>query len=104
MYPTRVNDGCPVMKRAIYLVGGFFCFGFALVCGFFLLEYVAQGAGLQLLGPLWIRITPVSLLVGLIHVAGLALLEGVALVAGIALCSRGWISHGKTRPPDAGRS
>ena len=60
----------------------------------FLMEYVAEGAGLQFFGwALWSG----TVLIGLVHVVGLLLGCGFCFVIGVGLCAHGLVS---SRPRD----
>jgi len=77
--PTERCSGCgavmasgrgPILKRVLCLLG---CACWALIglgFGLFLIEYLFQGAGIHIFG---ISISSVSVLLGVVHVSGLAL-------------------------------
>lgn len=66
---------------------------FGLGFGFFLLQYLAGGAGLQSLGPIPIvfgqPITAGSVMTGLMQGTGLFLAAAFCLFVGLGLCSHG---------------
>jgi hypothetical protein len=97
------------MKRAMFFICGVCWFAFGAGFGLFLLQYAANGAGLQDVGPRWLipgqAVSPGSVLVGLVHVVGLFTLSAFCFVVGIGLCLRGSVSFpenpsGKTEPPE----
>lgn len=61
--------------------------------GFFLLQYMANGAGLQDVGPLLPFFRPPvsseSILIGLVHSVGLFMISALCFVIGIGLCLHG---------------
>jgi hypothetical protein len=81
------------MKKALYLICGFCWFLFGLGFGFFLLRYLADGAGLQALtsGPVIFGqpITAGSIMTGLMQGTGLFLASAFCLFVGLGLCSHG---------------
>jgi hypothetical protein len=81
----------------MFLVCGICWFAFGLGFGLFLLQYVGHGAGLQDLGSRWLissqAVSPGSVLVGLIHVAGLFTLSAFCFIVGIGLSLHGLVSH-----------
>ncbi len=87
------------MKRATFLIGGLCWFLFALGFGFFLVQYVCQGAGLQFFGP---AVSSGTVLMGLVHVVGLVTASFLCFAIGAGLSARG-ILAGKegAQPRDA---
>jgi uncharacterized membrane protein len=89
------------MKRVLFILCGICWFMFGLGFAFFLLQYVAQGAGLQDLGPIPIifgqPITSGSVLMGLMEGTGLFLAAVFCFVVGVGLCSHGLASRGSRR-------
>lgn len=82
------------MKRVLFLICGFCWFLFGFGFGFFLLRYIAAGAGLQSLtpGPVFFDqpITAGSIMTGLVQGTGLLLAATFCLFVGVGLCSYGW--------------
>jgi hypothetical protein len=77
----------------ITIAGGFwilFAVGFAVV----LVEYLAEGAGLQLLG--W-NIFAGTVLIGAIHVIGLVIASTICFCVGVSLCSHGLVRNAEER-------
>ena len=74
------------MKRALLIIGGLCWFLFALGFGFFLVQYVGGGAGLQFFGPIF---TSETVLLGLAHVIGIAMASFLCFAIGIGLCVHG---------------
>ena len=73
------------MKRALLFSAGLLWFAFALGFGGFMVLYIAQGAGLQFLGP---TVSSGSLLLGLVHFVGLATAALICFAIGASLCAR----------------
>lgn len=86
-----------MMKRALFLVCGLCWFMFGLGFGFFLVQYLAQGAGLQDFGPAWPvfnqAITSGSIMMGMLHGMGLFLASAFCFVVGLGLFSYGLASR-----------
>ena len=76
-------------KRIIFVVGGMFWLLFSLGFGFILIQYVADGAGLQLFGG---PVSSGSVLVGLAHVTGFAAAVVICFAIGAGFCAHGLIS------------
>ena len=89
------------MKRAMFLICGGFCFALALGFGFFLVQYLAGGAGLQGTGLAWLAVTSGSVVIGLIQVVGFFLLAGLSCAAGCVLCAHGLVSKDGNAPKTA---
>ena len=75
----------------MFIFGGTCWIGFALAFGFFVLQYVLQGAGLQFF-PL--AVSSGSVLVGLVHIVGFVSASGLCFAIGVGLCA-----HGLVPPP-----
>ena len=71
------------MKRALLIIGGLCWFLFALGFGFFLVQYVGGGAGLQFLGPIF---SSESVLLGLAHVIGILMTSFLCFAIGVGMC------------------
>src|ERR1041385_5237042 len=80
-----------VKKIVLIILGGCWLVA-SLAFLMFVVEYVAEGAGLQFLG--W-GISSGTVLIGLVHVVGLFLACGLCLVIGVGLCSHGLVSSGE---------
>jgi hypothetical protein len=78
-----------VAKKILCTVGALCWFGFALACGFFLLQYVTEGAGLQIFG--W-AVSAGSVLLGLVHVVGFCTASLVCMGIGLSIWARGFES------------
>jgi len=72
------------MKRALIFSAGLLWFAFALGFGFFLVQYVAQGAGLQFFVP---TISAGSVALGLVQFVGLATAVLICFAIGAGLCA-----------------
>jgi hypothetical protein len=73
------------MKKAIHLFGGVCWFLASFIFGFFLLDYIANGAGLQFF-PL--GISSGGVLLGLVHVTGFVAGAVISFSLGACLCAR----------------
>jgi hypothetical protein len=73
------------MKRIFLFCAGLLWLGFALGFGFFLVQYIAGGAGLQFFIPV---ISETSVLVGLVHFIGLATAALICFAISAGLCAR----------------
>lgn len=83
------------LKRVIYVVGGIFWFLFSVGFGFFLVDYIAGGAGLQLLGgPVFLGgpVSSGSVLLGLVHVIGFVTAIVICFAIGASMCARALVS------------
>src|SRR5438105_2563106 len=78
------------MKGAMLVLGGLCWFLFAAGFGWFLVQYVSQGAGWQFGG---VGISPGGILIGLVHVVGLSMAVLLCLVVGVGLCVHGLVPH-----------
>ena len=74
------------MKRVMFILAGVCWFLFAAGFGFFLIQYVRNGAGLQIAGPLF---SSGSVLMGVVHVIGFSLASWVSFAIGVRLCAHG---------------
>jgi len=81
----------------MFLIGGVCWFLFALGFAVFLFLYLAQGAGLQFLGP---TVSSGSVALGLIHVVGLAVAVILCFSIGAALCAHGIVREENETEPD----
>ena len=75
-------------KKTILVFAGVTFLLFTLVFGFILVEYVAEGAGLQCVG---LEISSGSVLVGLVHVVGFCIAAFLCFLLGIVLCAYGFV-------------
>ncbi len=75
-----------VVKRVLLLLASVCWLVIGLGFGLFLIEYLFQGAGIHIFG---IPISSTSVLLGVIHVSGLALATLFSLALGIWLGARG---------------
>jgi hypothetical protein len=86
------------VKQVLWVLAGACWLLASLAFLMFLMEYVAEGAGLQFFGwALWSG----TVLIGLVHVVGLFLGSGFCFVIGVGLCAHGLVS---SRPRDLQRS
>jgi hypothetical protein len=74
------------MKRIFLIIGGMFWLLFALGFGFFLVQYVGGGAGLQFFGPIF---SSETVLLGLAHVTGIVMTSFLCFAIGVGLCVHG---------------
>ncbi len=88
------------MKRILFVFGGLCWFGFALGFGFFLVLYVADGAGSQFLG---LGISSVSVAMGLVHVVGLVAASILCFAVGASLCAHGLYPNPEARSANSAR-
>lgn len=90
------------MKRVLFVICGICWLMFGAGFVIFLFQYLAQGGGLQDLGPLRPTtghpVTSGSLLAGLVHGVGLVLASVFCFLVGIGLCSYGLTSHPHDKP------
>src|SRR5579872_5277856 len=77
-----------VVNSAIFVAGGLLWFGFALGFGFFLMQYVNQGAGLQFFG---LGVSSMTVLLGLAQVMGLVTASALCFAIGVGLCAHGLV-------------
>jgi hypothetical protein len=84
------------MRRALFVICGCCWFGFGLGFGLFLLQYIANGAGLQDLSParqiFGHTVSSGTVLVGLVHIVGLIMVSIFCFVIGIGLCAHAMVS------------
>lgn len=73
------------MKRLLLLFGGAFWFLFALGFAALLVQYIADGAGLEFFGP---SVSSGSILLGLVNVVGLCTAIILCFAIGAGLCAR----------------
>lgn len=73
------------MKRGILFAMGLVWLAFALGFGFFLVQYLAQGAGFQFFAPIAFS---GSVLLGLVHFVGLCSAILICFAIGVGLCAR----------------
>jgi hypothetical protein len=81
------------MKRLMFLFCGICWLGFGLGFGFFLLQYLGNGAGSSEIAPAGrLGVSPAGTLIGLVHFAGFFLLSAFCFLVGIGLFSYGLVS------------
>lgn len=73
------------VQRIVTFAGGICWFGFATAFGLFLWQYLQQGAGLHLFG---LRISSLSIGVGLVHFLGCCVGIAICFTVGVGLCLR----------------
>ena len=84
--------------KSTILVGAGLCWiAFAVVLLLCLFEYLAGGAGLQVFG-FFFAVSPVTVLVGLVHFVGFAAGACLSFVVGVGLCA-----YGVVPTPESGR-
>jgi hypothetical protein len=71
------------MKRVMLIFGGLCWFLFALGFGFFLVQYLNGGVGLQFFGPIF---SSESVLLGLVQVIGIVMAVFLCFAIGVGLC------------------
>lgn len=87
------------MNRFLFLICGICWLGFGAGFGFFLLQYLANGAGSTDIGPVgFTPVSPAGTLIGLVHLAGLFVLSAFCFLVGIGLFSYGLVSHREAGP------
>jgi hypothetical protein len=86
------------LRGTIFMLGGICWILAALVCASFVVQYVAQGAGLQF----WpFGISSGSVLIGLVHVVGFVSASGVCFAVGVGLCAHGLVPPSAIQKLDA---
>ncbi len=81
------------MNRLLFLICGICWLGFGAGGGFFLLQFLANGAGATDLGPLGPgAVSPAGAMVGLVHLCGFFILTAFCFLVGIGLFSYGLAS------------
>jgi hypothetical protein len=85
------------MRQAIFLIGGACWFLFALGFAAFLMQYIAQGAGLQFYAP---AVSSGSVLLGLVHVVGFVIAVVLCFAIGAVLCAHGIVPEKDRKEPD----
>ncbi len=89
------------MKRVLFLVFGglWFLFSIGFLC--LLVQYIAEGAGLQF----WIPVVSSgSVLIGLVHVVGLCTAAVLCLAVGSGLCAHDLVPERGREPVEEQRS
>jgi hypothetical protein len=91
-----------MMRRALYLFCGLCWLAFGLFIGLFVLQYLANGAGLQESGFYLLVFFPYfssgSVVLGVMHLIGLAMLSLLLCAIGFCLCLRAFDSHQELSP------
>jgi hypothetical protein len=82
------------MKRALLIFGGLCWFLSALGFGYFLVQYVNGGAGLQFFGPIF---SSESILLGLVHVMGIVVATFLCFAIGVGLCVHAIVPKGENK-------
>ena len=75
------------IKCTLLVVAGLCWLLFALAIGFFLFKYLAEGAGLQVIG--FFGLSSITILIGLVHVVGFGAAAYFCFVSGVGLCVHG---------------
>ncbi len=83
-------------KRVLLVLGGLLWFLFSLGFGYLLVEYIAQGAGLQFFGP---PVSSGSVLLGLVPVTGFVAASVICFAIGAGLCAHGIVPRERTLGP-----
>ena len=78
------------LKRTIYVFGGILWFLFSLGFALLMIDYIAGGTGLQFFGG---PVSSTSVLLGLVHLTGLATAIIICFAIGAGLCARGLVSN-----------
>jgi len=77
------------IKSTMMVVAGLCWFGIAWAFGFFLFQYLAGGAGLQVFG--FFGVSSTTVLIGLAHVIGFAAAAFLCCVIGTGFCAHGLV-------------
>ena len=77
-------------KSAVLVLAGIAWFAVALGCGFVLLQYLAEGAGLQVFG-FSLGVSSTGVLIGLARVVGFAAAATLSFAIGAGLCAHGLV-------------
>lgn len=81
------------MNRLLFLICGICWLGFGAGAGFFLLQFLAHGAGAADIGSAGFGgVSPAGAMIGLVHFAGFSLLAAFCFLIGIGLLSYGMAS------------
>ena len=95
-----VFDGMRFSRAALFVFGGMTWIASAFMFGFFLLQYIVQGAGLRFF-PL---ISSGSILIGLVHVVGFIIAALLCFVIGLGICAHGLVPETRSEPTKRERS
>lgn len=79
------------LKSTMMVMGGLCWLAFAALNCFVLFQYLADGAGLQLLDP-FLTVTSTTVGIGLIHFLGFSAGACFCFVIGVGLCSYGFVA------------
>src|ERR1043166_5062157 len=71
------------------VVGGLCWLAFAAAIGWFLVQYLAEGAGLLVFG--FFRVSSTTVSMGLVHVLGFAAAASLCFLIGAGLCAHGLV-------------
>ena len=85
------------LKGTVLVMAGLCWIAFAVVLLLCLYEYLTGGAGLQVFG-FFFAVSPVTVLVGLVHFVGFAAGACLSFVIGVGLCAYG-VAPGPAREP-----
>jgi len=77
------------LKSAMMVAAGFCWLMAAVGFGFFLFQYLAEGAGLQVFG--FFGVSSLTVLVGLAHFIGFVAAAFLCFVIGVGLCAHGLV-------------
>jgi len=75
------------IKGTMLVIAGLCWLMFALAIGLFLFKYLAEGAGLQVIG--FVGLSSITVLIDLVHVVGFAAVAYLCFVIGVALSVHG---------------
>jgi uncharacterized membrane protein YfcA len=79
------------MKKLAFLIAGLCWLLFGLGFGFFLVRYLAEGAGL----PFFMAVSSGTVIIGMVQAAGLALASGLCSIIGVDLFAHGLVPDRK---------
>jgi hypothetical protein len=82
------------IKSTMMVMGGLCWLAFAGLICFVLFQYLADGAGLQLLG-FFLPVTSTTVGIGLIHFLGFSAGALFCFAVGVGLCAYGFVSAGE---------
>ena len=77
------------IKSTLLVVAGLCWLILALGIGFFLFQYLAEGAGLQVIG--FFALSSITVLIGLVHVVGFVAAAYLCFVTGLGLFVHGLV-------------
>ena len=82
------------IKSTLMVVAGLCWFTVALGIAFLLLQYLAEGAGLQVFG-FFFGVSSTTVVIGLVHVVGFAVAAFLSFGIGASICAHAFVPHSK---------